>query len=541
MKREEWRIAFPRHAHRFALSSLLAASCAPGGEGGRQLVQTHCLFVVGKGRGCLTAGGVRQMLSRGEGCLLAPGTWIDMRAAGRETWVYYQLFFDVLSEARDRPAGAAGEAPPWLGGEARLFHCPALREFIEELLAEREKVEHAGYLQDFQTHNRFHELLYAILEQPGGKSAISGSVEAVQETIQYMHRHYHRKLTVSQLARRARIGRWQYTELFKAITGRSPLDYLTDIRIARAKERLLATDERLRQIAERVGFADEFYFNRRFKQATGLTPGQYRAEKRKRLRVVAFQYLGEMLALGVAPVASEPFLLHLFQPYAAGIAAVDKSAELQHILALEPDLIIHPGVMPQEWTDRLSAAAPTCAVDWKDNVYTRLQTIARLVGREKEAAAWIERYKRQAGLTRERLRAWVGRGETASGFIYYVDGELYVYGPQYLGHSLYHALGFAPPPAVRELIAQYGDFPWMRIAPEAVAEFAGDRVFLIAAGGAENRKRAEEWMNGPEWKDLPAVKRNRAYVLEEKWGYYDPLTLCAILAELERLLSMRRL
>jgi len=56
----------------------------------------------------------------------------------------------------------------------------------------------------------------------------------------------------------------------------TPLDYLTLLRSARARELLEETDLTIREIGAQVGYYDSGSFIRRFKQVTGMTPLQYR-------------------------------------------------------------------------------------------------------------------------------------------------------------------------------------------------------------------------------------------------------------------------
>ena len=78
-----------------------------------------------------------------------------------------------------------------------------------------------------------------------------------------------------------RIGTSSYTlsKSFNKILGINFIDYLTDLRIQKAKELLEGTDMKIGDIAERVGYRHS-YFNRIFKKQTGVTPSQFRQSKR---------------------------------------------------------------------------------------------------------------------------------------------------------------------------------------------------------------------------------------------------------------------
>ena len=71
-------------------------------------------------------------------------------------------------------------------------------------------------------------------------------------------------ITVKQLAQLAHVAPWKYTTIFQELTGKKPLDFLTELRINHSKELLTHTNSPLRDIASQVGFSDEYYFNRRF-------------------------------------------------------------------------------------------------------------------------------------------------------------------------------------------------------------------------------------------------------------------------------------
>ena len=53
-------------------------------------------------------------------------------------------------------------------------------------------------------------------------------------------------------------------------------DYLSELRINKAKEYLLQSDMKTQEIAERVGYSDAHYFSTMFKKLTGMTPTKFR-------------------------------------------------------------------------------------------------------------------------------------------------------------------------------------------------------------------------------------------------------------------------
>ncbi len=63
---------------------------------------------------------------------------------------------------------------------------------------------------------------------------------------------------------------------FRRATGHSPIAYVQQLRVQRAKEMLVRTELSIERIASRVGYADSSAFHRLFKRITRVTPGTYR-------------------------------------------------------------------------------------------------------------------------------------------------------------------------------------------------------------------------------------------------------------------------
>lgn len=72
------------------------------------------------------------------------------------------------------------------------------------------------------------------------------------------------------------------SQYFKNHLGKNLLDYVTELKIEKAKELLADTDYAIREVAGQVGYYNVNSFNRRFKQVTGLTPGEYRKRSETR-------------------------------------------------------------------------------------------------------------------------------------------------------------------------------------------------------------------------------------------------------------------
>ena len=82
------------------------------------------------------------------------------------------------------------------------------------------------------------------------------------------------------LAREAGLSRSTFAATFKAVTGDTPLDYLTRWRMYRAKVLLRGSELSLMEIAGRVGYETDTALSRAFRRFEGIAPGEWRRSGR---------------------------------------------------------------------------------------------------------------------------------------------------------------------------------------------------------------------------------------------------------------------
>lgn len=99
------------------------------------------------------------------------------------------------------------------------------------------------------------------------------AILAVQDA---MERRYAECLRMEQLAKEQHLSSRTLIRRFRLATGQTPLQYLQDLRIEAAKHHLESSAEPIERIIQKVGYEDQSSFTRLFRQATGLTPSQYR-------------------------------------------------------------------------------------------------------------------------------------------------------------------------------------------------------------------------------------------------------------------------
>jgi AraC-like DNA-binding protein len=102
--------------------------------------------------------------------------------------------------------------------------------------------------------------------------------QVITRAREYIHEHQGEKLSLQQVARAASTSTFYFCKLFKKVTGINFTDYLSRVRVERAKNLLLNPNLRVSEIAFDVGFQSLTHFNRVFKKILGQSPTEYRAQ-----------------------------------------------------------------------------------------------------------------------------------------------------------------------------------------------------------------------------------------------------------------------
>jgi AraC family transcriptional regulator len=86
----------------------------------------------------------------------------------------------------------------------------------------------------------------------------------------------HTKVTIGKLAEIACMSSSHFSRVFKAETGKTPLDYLHEVRMRRVKKLLLAGERSITEIALECGFGSAAYLTARFCKKYKTTPSNFK-------------------------------------------------------------------------------------------------------------------------------------------------------------------------------------------------------------------------------------------------------------------------
>ncbi|MBR4862941.1 MAG: helix-turn-helix transcriptional regulator [Oscillospiraceae bacterium] len=94
--------------------------------------------------------------------------------------------------------------------------------------------------------------------------------------IGYINSHFTEKFSIPQLAKQCALSESVYRRRFRQLTGLSPVQYINQLKVEKARQLLQSGDISHQQISDFLHFHSVSYFYRVFKAVTGQTPGEYR-------------------------------------------------------------------------------------------------------------------------------------------------------------------------------------------------------------------------------------------------------------------------
>lgn len=105
---------------------------------------------------------------------------------------------------------------------------------------------------------------------------MQGRNDALRRVLKFIDEHLQGDISLNEVAEAAYLSPNYLSQLLKKQTGMAFVEWLTARRMERAQHLLAHTRERISRVANAVGFTDEAYFTRRFRQRFGQSPSEYR-------------------------------------------------------------------------------------------------------------------------------------------------------------------------------------------------------------------------------------------------------------------------
>ncbi len=154
----------------------------------------------------------------------------------------------------------------------------------------------------------YHGLLSFLYGLAAGQEGARGTADNahVEQALAIMQGAIERNLDLGALCGRIRLSREHFVRVFTERMGMPPMRYYSRLKIEAARAMLSSTNLRIQEIAEKLGYGDQFSFARAFKRVSDMSPTEYRATCLQRADFAAFSGPG---AGPVAPRTSSGYSL----------------------------------------------------------------------------------------------------------------------------------------------------------------------------------------------------------------------------------------
>jgi AraC family transcriptional regulator, arabinose operon regulatory protein len=231
----------------------------------------YVLIYCVSGSGWYKINGEKKSLKANHFVVLPRKTDFQLGAENVQQWsVYFVRFNGAIGESmykyllRDKKADQT--TPPLVGRIAQfrdIMHHLDLMDNLENLL-------YANF-RFYSFLGTFRLTVFNYMKK--------GVDNIIERCIIIMKEHLHENLTLEQLAKEACVSASYLSALFRQKTHYSPIHLYTSLKVQKASQLLKATKQPIKQIAEEMGYTDQYSFSRSFKQIMGTSPKKFREVK----------------------------------------------------------------------------------------------------------------------------------------------------------------------------------------------------------------------------------------------------------------------
>lgn len=207
----------------------------------------------------------------GEGFVIFPGQVCSYIADESDPWTYAWIEFDgMVAKEAIMLAGLSPDKP--------IYHS-------RDLSVSRELKDLLIDLSDSNDHSPYYKIgkLYLFIDylnrSSRDKPILTGERMSdfyIKEISNYIEQHYSEEITVESMAEYLNLSRGYLNKIFKRYTGKSPKEFLTSYRMAKAIQLLKTTQIPIGEVGLAVGYSNQLHFSRAFKNFFGVSPKIWR-------------------------------------------------------------------------------------------------------------------------------------------------------------------------------------------------------------------------------------------------------------------------
>lgn len=240
-------------------------------EKGR-ILQEYQINYITEGAGLFETAEAQFQVEPGSILLLRPGMWHRYRPDTSTGWNEHYIGFngDFCQNLFNEGFFPQSKPVIYVGFQESLLKI--FQEIIQ--LVKDEKTGHQQVCAA-NTMLALSKILSVVRNQEFAGKTIE---RTIRKACVYFRENLNTNVNIEQLARELNVGYSYFRQMFRKYTGISPTQYHLSLRIQKAKDLLVSTDQSSKEIAIDLGFESYFYFSRIFKDKTGKSPTEFRRD-----------------------------------------------------------------------------------------------------------------------------------------------------------------------------------------------------------------------------------------------------------------------
>ncbi len=499
-----------RFMHKLVFTSIRSYRYECGSEDVRmqRILRFYAIALINSGKGTVTINGKSSPAMKGDLFFLQPDMLIEASLDCNHPLQYSLVLFSAVQLHKENNAWLVKQPEfPFRGKLTASQSSETMMEWINLLHSKGDLLSSDKQAKTTLLTSLLHAVARA---ESATEEEEKQKIRGIEHTLAFMNENYSKDIKIEQLAQMSGFSLNHFTRIFKQQMKITPSEYIFKQRMARAKQ-LLISSKKAKEVAEQVGYKDEHYFSRAFKKAEGVPPTLYIKNKCHRIAALYYGLDDHLLTLGLRPVASLSYAERVTYSYPLpavseqseqGLKLDSRKSNYDKLLRSKPDLIMTSDRLVQD--EALNQIAPTAVLAHSNQYGKMLEHMGKILGREQQAALWVEKYGTRMHEIREHLKARWGR-QTA--YFIRVSPNFYrVYGANnQTGSLLYDDIGLSLP-------VEYPDREWaVDIQLEDLLSFRAEHLFLMADPTLEAKQRLQQLLQSEQWASLEAVQQRRVY------------------------------
>lgn len=238
--------------------------------------KNHYLFhyvLSGSGRFYVTEEQESYQLVAGQGFLMSPDQIYSYEADKENPWSYLWVEFDGLKAKYFLQQAGLSHQQPIFSQKKPASTSPVYRE-MQQILASYDR-------QPSHVIGSLYLLMGALIEESLTKKPYlhDDSKEFyIREAINFIEKNFQHPISIGDLANQCNLSPYYFSRLFKEQMSISPQQFIIQYRLNKACELLQGTSLTLREIAEQIGYSNQFNLSNAFKRQYKQTPTEWRAK-----------------------------------------------------------------------------------------------------------------------------------------------------------------------------------------------------------------------------------------------------------------------